>query len=253
MAAMFTAQDRARIRQQLVWRAEADERIVAAAEVGGGASGQPDRWSDLDLTFGVDVNTEISIVLNDWTEELTRNSDAIHPFDLSFLTTIYRVFLFPGNLQVDLSFTPVLDFGSLGSNFQLLFGHAVERARVPPESPRHIFGLAVHHAVRGRICIERGRLWQAEYWISALRDHALSLACLRRGLDQSHGRGFDQLPAETLEVFQDALIRSLTREELLRALAASVEGLFRESNDVVATSARLQPRLKELSAHDPLE
>ncbi len=24
----------------------------------------------------------------------------------------------------------------------------------------------VHHAVRARICIERGRYWQAEYWIS---------------------------------------------------------------------------------------
>ncbi len=68
-------------------------------------------------------------------------------------------------------------------------------------------GLAVHHLVRARICIERGRLWQAEYWISEARNQALSLACLHRGLPTSYGRGFDDLPAEILEPLANALKR----------------------------------------------
>ena len=48
--------------------------------------------------------------------------DAVSLFDLPFLSTLYRVFLFPGSLQVDLSFTPGREFGALGPKFRLLFG-----------------------------------------------------------------------------------------------------------------------------------
>lgn len=106
---MFTSQDRDQVRQQLLQRADADERIVAGAEVGAGASDEADRWSDLDLTFGADT-ASISDVLPDWTGDLDHNLDTIHLFDLPFLSTIYRV--------VDLSFSPASDFGALGSQVQ---------------------------------------------------------------------------------------------------------------------------------------
>jgi hypothetical protein len=118
---MFTPEERDRIRQELLRRAQDDERIVAGAEVGAGASNENDRWSDLDFTFGVAHAATIDDVLADWTDDLDRSLDAIHLFDLPFQTTIYRVFLFPGNLQVDLSFTPASDFGTLGPKFNLLF------------------------------------------------------------------------------------------------------------------------------------
>src|SRR6266487_653664 len=92
-------------------------------------------------------------------------------------------------------------------------------------------GLAVHHAVRARFSIERGRYWQAEYWISAVRDYALSLACRRRGLPARYGRGFDDLPGDVLDSFAGALVRSLEQDELLRALALAVAGLLRESEE----------------------
>lgn len=247
---MFSPQEREQICDHLLRLADADDRIVAGAEVGSIATGEGDRWADVDLTFGVAEAADVTEVLRDWTQDLARDLDAIYLFDLPFLTTIYRVFLFPGNLQVDLSFTPASDFGALGPKFNLLFGIAVDRPRVPPESAHHIFGLAVHHAVRGRICIERGRLWQAEYWISALRDHALALACLRRGLEESHGRGFDQLPPEVLQFFRDALIHSLDREELLDALRKGIQGLLGESEAIPEIAARAEPRLKELIAHE---
>jgi hypothetical protein len=127
----------------------------------------------------------------------------------------------PGCLQVDLSFTPASEFGARGPRFRLLFGEAVERRHLPQPSAHELFGLGVHHAVRARYCIERGRPWQAEYWISGARDQALSLACRRLGLEATFGRGFDGLPAQVLEPFVGALVQSLEREELLRALEAA--------------------------------
>jgi hypothetical protein len=175
---MFTLEDRERVRTRLLQQAGADSRLVAAAAIGASA-GEGDRWSDLDLTFGVADGTSIEDVLTDWTDGVVSQFDAVVLFDLPVRSSIYRVFLLPGVLQVDLSFTPAAEFGALGPKFHLLFGEAIQRTTIPSPKPEHIFGLAVHHAVRARICIERGRLWQAEYWIHGVRDGALSLARVR--------------------------------------------------------------------------
>lgn len=61
-------------------------------------------------------------------------------------------------------------------------------------------------------CIERGRRWQAEHYVGAVRDHALSLACLRAGLPTAQARGYDDLPAEILARLADATsARSIPR------------------------------------------
>jgi len=130
----------------------------------------------------------------------------------------------------------------------LLFGKAVERPHIPQPSPHDLFGLAVHHAVRARFCIERGRSWQAEHWIVGVRENALSLACRRRGLDARHGRGFDDLPAEVLDALEGALVRSMKRSDLLRALDAAVAALLRETTEVADVAARVEPQLRELTS-----
>jgi hypothetical protein len=246
---VFTVEERDRVRERVLDMARADPRVVAGAVIGSLASGG-DRWSDLDLGFGLAEGVSAAAVLADWTGRLERELDAVHLFDLPYLSSIYRVFLLPGNLQVDLSFTPGREFGALGPKFTLLFGQAVERAPLPSPSARYLFGLAVHHAVRARFCIERGRGWQAEHWISGVRDQALSLACLRRGLEPSHARGNDGLPEETLASATRALVRSIDRDELLRALSAAIDLLLTESAEAGDLAARVESRLRELVAQD---
>lgn len=168
-------------------------------------------------------------------------------FDLPAWTSIYRVFLVSGALQIDLSFTPRDDFGARGPRVELIFGEATTHPVPPPPSVAHQFGLGVHHAVRGQICIERGRLWQAEYWISGVRDQALTLACQRRGLDTSHARGFDRLPAEVREALTGALVRDLTAEELRRALAVATTCLLNEAVDIPGAIDRVRPMVAEFN------
>ncbi len=242
---MFTINERDRVREGVLEMARADERIVAGAEVGASAQGGGDRWSDLDLTFGLRDGASAKDVLADWTSDLGRRFDAVHLFDLPFQSSLYRVFLFPGCLQVDLSLTPHAEFGAMGPKFRLLFGSAGERPPVTPSPAAHLFGLAVHHAVRARIAIERGRVWQAEYWISGLRDQALSLACRLRGIP-AEGRGFDELPGELLDGFSRALVRSLERDELLRALGEGVDGLVAVAADHDPRAAGIAVQLRQL-------
>ncbi len=238
-------EERERARAALTDAAREDSRIVAAAAVGSSAQGG-DRWSDLDLSFGVAGAADVSEVLNDWTTRLQTDFQASVLFDLPFLSSIYRVFLLPGNLQVDLSFTPEQEFGALGPRFQLLFGQSVERTTAAPAGPDQVFGLGVHHAVRGYLCIKRGRYWQAEYWISGVRDQALALACERLGLSTSHGRGFDDLPAGILDDFARSLVGELTENALRKALAVSTRGLLRETEGKVEVSTQLRKDIEEL-------
>ena len=244
--AVFTAADRYRVRDALLEMAGADPRIVAAAAVGSLAAGGGDRWSDLDLTFGVAAGTSVAEVLDGWTAELDLRLDAAVLFDLPVLSTVYRVFLLPGGLQVDLSFTPGAEFGALGPRFTLLFGETVAREHLPQPAPRHRLGLAVHHALRARLCIARDRPWQAEHWLSAARDEALSLACLRLDLPAAYGRGFDDLPEEVTAQAADALARSVHSDELLRALRAAVAALLRETAAVPDLGPRVEPLLHHL-------
>ena len=243
---MFSIQDRERLRDRVLELASSDRRVVAGAVVGSLADGEGDRWSDLDLSFAVADNLSVHDVLADWTRRLAGEFDAVHLFDLPVGSSIYRVFLLPGCLQFDLSFTPASDFGAMGPKFRTLFGTTVPKPHVPPPPADELFGYAVHHAVRARFCLERGRYWQAEYWVSAVRDYALSLACRRRGLPARYGRGFDDLPVEVRNVFRSALPTSLERDELLRALAIAVEQLLSERDEIRALAAKVEPRLREL-------
>jgi hypothetical protein len=247
---MFTVSDRARLRERVLELAHEDARVVAAAEVGSLALAEGDRWSDLDLTFGIAESVPLAEVLRDWTDRIISEFDAAHLFDLTAGTSLYRVFLLPGCLQFDLSFTPASQFGATGPRFKLLFGIAVEKPFIQPPPANELFGYAVHHAVRARICIERERYWQAEYWLSGARDYALSLACRRRGLSSFHGRGFDDLPAEVRDEYLKALPTSMRRDDLLVALGAAVDRLLREAADLTDSVARIGPRLRELLSSD---
>jgi hypothetical protein len=243
---MFSGSDRERLRDWVIARARADARVVAGAVIGSLADSDGDRWSDLDLTFGVVDGDSVQTVLDDFTGPLVEQFGAVPLFDLPAGPTIYRVFMLPGCLQFDLSFAPASEFAALGPKFRLLFGTPVERPHPGPPAASQLFGYAVHHAVRARVCIERGRFWQAEYWLSALRDHALTLACRSRGLPAYFGRGFDDLPDDVRGRARPAVPASLDRDELLRALGSAVGLLLSEATEVRDLAEKLERHLHDL-------
>jgi hypothetical protein len=237
---VFTVEQRDALREHLLQLAEEDERVVAGAAVGSLAVGGGDRFSDLDLTFGIADHVPAAEVLDDWTRTLISERDAVHLADLARAPTTYRVFLLPEALQFDLSMTPAAQFRPAGPRFRLLFGETAGASEVPtsqtagdlfiptPSVAHDLFGWGVIYALHARACIERGRVWQAEHYVGAVRDHALSLACLRQGVPAVQARGYDDLPAETLARLEDAHVSEVESGALRAALAASVHALMRE-------------------------
>ena len=244
---MFTSEERDRLRSDLLEYAASDRRISGAAITGSAAAGLEDRWSDIDLAFGVENAAELPNVLSDWTAHMYHQHLALHHLDVRSGAWIYRVFLLPSTLQVDLAFVSATEFRALAPTFRLMFGEANEPRHVPPPPPGDIIGLGWLYALHARSCIARRNLWQAEYMISGIRDNALALACIRHGLPAVHGRGMDLLPSGVAAQFEGSLVRQLDTAELSRAFRVVVGGLLREIRCVDEELAeRLQETLTRL-------
>ena len=257
---MFTVEQRDALRERVLRLAEEDERVVAGAVVGSFAVDAADRFSDLDLTFGIADDVHVTDALDDWTRTLTDELDAVQLAELDRGPTTYRVFLLPHALQLDLSMTPAAQFRPAGPRFRLLFGEtAADLSEAPmpqvagdlfiptPSVAGPIFGWGVIYALHARACIERGRVWQAEHYVGAVRDHALALACLRHGLPAPQARSYDDLSAGTLARFADAHVGAVEPAALRAALAASVLALMREGAEARLPHAHVvAERLAEL-------
>jgi 8-oxo-dGTP pyrophosphatase MutT (NUDIX family) len=229
---VFSPDDRARIRERVLTLARDDRRITGGAITGSASVDAEDRWSDIDLSFGVVDDVDPEAVLTEWTTALEQELDILHYWDLRRHATIYRVFLLQGGLELDIAVTPRAEFGARGPKFRLLFGEASEVPAAGPPAVDDVVGLGWLSALTARTAIERGNRWAAEYWISALRDQALALACLRLGEQADYARGFDRLPSEITRPYEPTLVGSLEPRELRRALMLATRAFLQEVAEI---------------------
>ena len=245
---MFTADDRDRISVRVLDRARADDRVIGAALTGSVAQDAQDRWSDIDLFLGIAAGADRDAVLAEWSAWIYGELGAAHHFDVRAGSSIYRVFLLPGALELDIAFAPAAEFRARGAHFRVVFGAPADPQNAPAPDLDDLIGRGWHHVLHARASIERGRPWQAEYWISALRDHTLALACARFGERTDFAKGVHRLPCDVTTSLEDALVRSLDADELRRALRVAIDGFLRELRAVrPALAARLQAPLLDVA------
>jgi len=246
---MFTVEERDHVRDRVLSLARADPRVTAGALTGSSAVAAEDDWSDVDVAFGIADGVSLEAVLGDWTDVLARELGVLHYWDLPAGSWIYRVFLLPSGLEIDVGIAPQKEFGARGPRFHTLFGTPTELEPSPPPAAQYLVGLGWHHVFHARSSIERGKPWRAEYWISGIRDQTLALACLRFGEDAFHARGIDRLPANVTEPLAEALVRSLDEAELRRALSVATACFISELEALdAALSSRLAPLLHEFGS-----
>jgi hypothetical protein len=225
---MFTPEERTRVREELLEHAASDARISGGAITGSAAGSGEDEWSDIDLAFGIMNSTDVMNVLSDWTTHMYARYEIADHHDVRAGPWIYRVFLARNTLQVDVAFVPAADFRPMAPTFRLVFGTANEARPSPASNAADLIGLGWLYALHARSAIARGRLWQAEYMISGVRDHALALCCIRHELPAVHARGMDRLPHELARQFEDCLVRKLDGGELRRAFGSVVRRFLGE-------------------------
>src|SRR5258706_11716383 len=115
MTSMFTLDERESLRSELLERAAKDQRISGAAVTGSAAASREDRWSDIDLAFGVKDLGELSNVLSDWTTHMYDRHQALDHLDVTAGAGVFFVFLLPRTLQMDLAFVSPAGFPGFGA------------------------------------------------------------------------------------------------------------------------------------------
>ena len=209
---MYSESERKQVQDLIISQARKDHRITDAAIVGSESIGTNDRWSDIDLSFGFSESSLLEELLNDWTRFMNSSFNANTLFDLEYRNSMYRVYLLPNALQVDLSFTPSKDFGAITEKFKLLFGKAKPKGHKSLPDENEVFGYAVLYALKTRCSLERGKPWQTAYFLNQLRENILVLHCLKENLDPFEGRGYDLIPLNTKKALEPFLKSEMTND-----------------------------------------
>jgi hypothetical protein len=137
---MFTIEFRDDVRHRLLELARADPRVTGGALTGSTALGSGDQWSDVDVAFGIADGHRLETVLEDWTLTLDQEFSVVNQFDLRAGKRIYRVFLLPSGLEVDVSVMPAEEFGAYGPEFRALFGTAHQLETTPQPDASALIG-----------------------------------------------------------------------------------------------------------------
>lgn len=204
---MYTPHEREALRAELIALSREDPRITGGALTGSASVGREDRYSDIDLAFGVRTPADVLAVLDDRTSWMRQRHDLVDYLDVKAGAWVYRVFLLPSTLQVDIACVPAEEFGARAPTFRLLFGNASERPHDSRPSAHDLIGWAWLYTLHARSSIARGQRWQAERMVSAIRDRVLALACLRNDLPVAYARGADRLPRKILDPLEGAIVR----------------------------------------------
>lgn len=246
---MYSPEEREQIQDALLLSAQNDQRLGGGAITGSASLGLQDRWSDIDLAFGVLNKEDVIPVLGDYTQKMYSNHGALHHLDVWSGSWIYRVFFLKSTLQVDLAFVHQDEFGARAPTFKQVFGSTNNLPQKPPQSTASLIGWAWLYALHSRSSLLRGHVWQAEHMIGKMREQVLALCCRRHGLPEKEGRGVDRLPSEVLHPMQETLVGSLQIKALWRsfeALLGIFVGEIQEADPALAK--RLGPSLTELAA-----
>jgi len=252
--ALFTPDERERLRDDLVAAARNDFNLCGAAHTGSAASSGLDRWSDIDLALCLKPEASHEQVIAEWTDRLYHHGAVAH-VDVMRGTTLFRVFLLKSTLQVDVAFWRAEDFGAIGPNFRLIFMRAGAEAKpprpAPQPDPRALIGMAWLYALHVRSSLARGRVLQSDYMLSGMRNHVFELACLRCGVIANQGRGLDDLPALERKAAAKCILGSLEPSELKRAFRDTMDMLLREIRHVDGElEARLSRTLNDIVEKD---
>lgn len=244
---IFSADERERLRDELVSAAQNDPNLCGAAHVGSRASSRLDRWSDIDLALCLASAASPEQVVAEWTDRLYSHHGAVGHVDVMRGATLYRVFLLKNTLQVDFSFWRAEDFGATGPNFRLIFGEATPPRPAQQPNTGALIGMAWLYALHMRSSLERGRILQAEYMLSGMRNQIGELTCLRCGVIAGQGRGLDDLPIAERDTAAACLPQSLEPSELKRAFQNAMQALLKELRHVDGElEARLSEPLREI-------
>ncbi|MBA2264228.1 MAG: hypothetical protein H0W10_06180 [Chloroflexi bacterium] len=232
---MFAPSDRDATLARVLDLLEADERIEAAVITGSLGAGRADRWSDFDVASLVTDAELCERVAADWVGLIYRQWEVGHHYETEFGSTLVRGFLLVNGLVVDLAFAPSSNC-EVWAPVRVAFdrtGTATRAAEAwQPWSPtpdwRGEAGFAWHDVLHACVAANRGKPWQALYFLERVRNRTLALASERHGLEADEFKHVDELPAEERDPMLASLVTDLERAPLMVGIEVAARAFLDE-------------------------
>lgn len=228
---MFIAADRETLRARLIETARVHSDIETAALLGSAARGEEDRWSDIDLALGLGPGVDPKTAADTWTELVEQTNPVVDHLDIEAAGGLYRVLLLASTLQVDLSFWPHGQLPASNDSVHVLFGDTASQtapAQAAKDLSSHV-RTSWLYALHVRCALGRGRTWQALWMLDGIRNHVITLLCLRHGLPSAEGRGVDRLPPAVLKDLSQTLPGGLDPSSITLSFRRLTNLLAREA------------------------
>lgn len=233
--AIFSPSDRDATLARVLDLLREDQRIEAAVITGSLGAERADRWSDFDVAGVVADAESCERVAADWVELVYREFPVAHHYENAFGTTLVRGFLLDNAMLMDLAFTPSADF-EVWAPVRVAFdrtGTATKAAETrQPWSPtpdwRGEAGFAFHDVLHACVASNRGKPWQALYYLQRVRNRTLALASERHGLDAGEFQHVDELPPDERDPLLASLVTDLERATLLDAMLVATRAFLQE-------------------------
>lgn len=232
---MYSPTDRDAVLGRAIELLEADARVEAAVITGSLASGHADRWSDFDLAAVIASGADCGEVAADWEAMAYREWPVAHHYATEFGSTLVRGFLLRNGLLADLAFTPIGDFEAWAP-VKIAFDRTgstkkiaeVWKAWAPTPDWRGESAFAAHDVLHACAAANRGRRWQALYFLQRIRTRTLSLASERHGHDSDDLVHADELPQAEVDGLLGTLVADLQTPTLLRAIDLATRAFLEE-------------------------
>jgi predicted nucleotidyltransferase len=238
---LFTSEARRKTLDLVVDALKEDQRIAGVLIVGSGAVGFDDDYSDIDLCVVCPDDQTLSIY-QDWRERFEKLLPIIgcSPVTYGPNSHLYALLL-DGFLELDAGFISLGSLAAKRERWKVAFDRSGKIASImtaswesrKPIDPEREYLPRVsgiwHHVLHVGSALRRGQPWKALHYLETIRNRAIELAALRRGLDIGHFREADGLPEELLAELRKTMPTRVEDSEIIRALGCAIDCFFREA------------------------
>lgn len=243
---LYTEEERQNALDRILRLATEDDGMVGCILVGSGSWGFTDQYSDLDLCLVVNDQADIEAVSGEWLTTVRSSLPVVTHFRANPAQdmVLYGFFL-ESFLEVNLCLLRPRDLEARKGNWKVLLdglGDLDQRmadswAQKSSEAGVRDYYLGRiaaiwHYVLHAFVALKREHLWQALSDVVEIRNQAISLHGLRKGLVVKRNRDAHKMDPGFLRSLEGSLVGAIAREELQAALWNATRCFFGEARIV---------------------
>lgn len=245
MTALFTAERRSAVLDNLTTFFKADQSIASLVLVGSAAEESLDIYSGLDLLVVVANGSVFPSVYRKWKIRLCELLPVAYEFEVSNrLDAATYAIMLDDYLEINLYFTLLKNLIAEQAHWKILFDQThtqdiepilktsfqTEQKIAPARTYRHMMASIWQPIIKCVAALNRNELWRALYMLDRIRQQTIEIAAMNYDVDIRNYSEVDRLPEMLLVKLRHTLPTGVEPVAIRRALHATTELFFQQAS-----------------------